>query len=228
MGHGLSVAEVLKCFGASVGGLTFVGLGAFDEGHLDGDLDFEDVDVVAIFAKLGHGAGDDGGLFLCVGEGFFVAALGVIADEFKEERDVVGEAFVADALDPGVLEIVDGGGLVWAVVEEDLDAVGTGFLEAADGPDVEEVGQTAGSGGVVAGFLIGKKKASGVAIFGSFEAKLGVKKDGGSVAGEHIGDKDLELAEIGGFDDASTLLGEGLLEGAALVHGGCGDDAPGV
>ncbi len=74
----------------------------------------------------------------------FVAALGVVADELEEERDVVGAALVADALDPGVLEVVDLGLLERRVVEQDLDAVGAGFLQAADAPDVEQVGQAAG------------------------------------------------------------------------------------
>ncbi len=74
-----------------------------------GDLDLEDVDAVTLLAELGHGAGDDLGLLLGVGEGLLIAALGVVADELEEEGDVVGAALVADALDPGVLEIVDGG-----------------------------------------------------------------------------------------------------------------------
>ena len=73
----------------------------------DGDFDLEDVDVVAGLAELGHGAGDDLRLLLRVGDGLLVAAVGVVADELEEEGDVVGEALVADALDPGVLEIVD-------------------------------------------------------------------------------------------------------------------------
>ncbi len=90
-----------------VGLLALEGARAFDEGHLDGDFDLEDVDVVAGLAELGHGAGDDLGLLLGVLERLFVAAVGVVADELEEEGDVVGEALVADALDPGLLEVVD-------------------------------------------------------------------------------------------------------------------------
>ena len=107
VGHGFGVAEVLQGLGAGVGGFALEGLGAFDELHDDGDFDLEDVDAVAGLAELCHGAGDDGGLLLGVGDGFLVAALGVVADELEEEGDVVGEALVADALDPGVLEVVD-------------------------------------------------------------------------------------------------------------------------
>jgi len=130
---------VLKRFFACVGLFALECLGAFDEGHLDGDLDLEDVDVVAGFAKLGHGAGDNFGFDLGVGEGFFVAAIGSVADELEEEGDIVSNTLVADALDPGLLEIVDGGFFERSVVEEDLDAVGSCLFQAADAPDVEEV-----------------------------------------------------------------------------------------
>ncbi len=163
------MAASRKCCRASFAGVGLFALegpGAFDEGHLDGDFDFEDVDVVAGLAELGHGAGDDLGLLHRVGEGLFIAAVGVVADELEEEGDVVGDALVADALDPGVLEIVDCGLFEGGVVEEDLDAVGAGFLEAADAPEVEEVRQAAGGGGVVAGLLVGEEKALAVAVLG--------------------------------------------------------------
>jgi hypothetical protein len=70
----------------------------------------------------------------------------------------VSDALVADALDPGLLEIVDMGFFEGGVVEEDLDAIGSGFLEAADAPDVEQVRKAAGSGGVVAGLLVGEER----------------------------------------------------------------------
>ena len=38
----------------------------------------------------------------------FVAALRIVADNLEEERDLVGLALGADALDEGVLHIVDG------------------------------------------------------------------------------------------------------------------------
>ena len=68
VGHGGGVAEVLQGFGAGVGLFALEGFGAFDEGHLDRDLDFQDVDVVAGLAELGHGAGDDVGFAFGVGE----------------------------------------------------------------------------------------------------------------------------------------------------------------
>ncbi len=44
------------------------------------------------------------------------------------------------------------------------------------------------------------------------------------MAGEDFSDEQFELFEIVGLGCGAALFGEGLLEGAALVHGGCGDD----
>jgi len=176
-------AEEAEGLGAGVGGGALVGAGAFDELHDDGDFDFEDVDAVAVFGELLHDSGDDGGLLAGVGCGLFVGTGFVVADEFEEEGDVVGAALVADALDPGVLELVDFGLVEGGVVEEDLDAVGTGFDESADAPDVEQVRKAAGGGGVVAGLLVGEQEAFAVAVLGGGEAVLGIEEDGRGVVG---------------------------------------------
>ena len=47
-------------------------------------------------------------------EALLVAALGIVADEFEEERDLVALALGADALDEGVLDVVDAGVVVRA------------------------------------------------------------------------------------------------------------------
>ena len=62
-------------------------------------------------------------------------------------------------------------------------------------------------------------------MLGGGQAVLGVEEDGGGVVGEDFGDEGLELLEIVGVGGGSALLGEGLLEGATLVHSGGGDDA---
>ncbi len=111
------------------------------------------------------------------------------------------------------------------VVEQDLDAVGSGFLQAANAPYVEQIGQAARGRGIVAGLLIGEKEALAVAVLGGGKAKLGVQQNGGSVAGEHLGHKRLEYFEIVCIGGCSALLGEGLLKRAALVHRRGGDDA---
>src|SRR6476620_4452483 len=138
----------------------------------------------------------------------------VVADELEEEGDVVGAALVTDALDEGVLAVIDIGLLHRSVVEKDLDAVGASFLEAADRPVVEQVGEAAGGGGVVAGLLIGEQKALAVAVLGGGKSKLRVEEEGGGVFGEHGGDEGLELFECGGRDGGGAgFLGERLLEG---------------
>ena len=228
VGHGFGVAEVLQGLGSGVGFFALEGAGAFDVSHLDGDFDLEHVDAVASFAELGHGAGDDLGLLDGVGEGLLVTAVGVVADHLEEEGDVVIHALVAYALDPGMLEFVDLGLLERRVVEQDLDTVGPGFFQTAHAPDVEQVGETTGGSGVVAGLLVGEEQAGAVAMPGGVEAELGVEQDGRGVAGENLGDEGLELAEVVGVDNTAALLGEGLLERPALIHGGGGDNAASV
>ena len=98
---------MLHGLGSRVGAFSLVGLGAGDELHVDGHLNLEDVDAVDGLGELLHGAGDDGGLLARVFDGLFVAALGVVADELAEEGNVVGAALSADALDEGVLHVVD-------------------------------------------------------------------------------------------------------------------------
>ena len=170
------------------------------------------------------------GFLLGVGTRIFIvsAIAGGVADELEEEGDVVGDALVADALDPGLLEVVDVRFFKGGVVEKDFDAVGSSFLETADAPDIEEIRQSARRGGVVAGLLVGEEQALTVAVFRGWKAVFGVEQDGGGVLGEDAGDEGLELLEVVGVGCGSALLGEGLLEGAALVHGGGGDDAAGI
>ena len=216
---------MLQGLGAGVGLLALEGLGAFDELHHDGDFHLEDVDVIAGLAELGHGAGDDLGLLLGVGQGLLVAAVGVVADELEEEGDVVREALVADALDPGLLEVVDVRLLEWGVVEQDLDAVGAGFLQAADGHTSSRSGRRPGGVGVVAGLLVGEQQSLAMAVLGGGQAVFGIEQDGRGVLAEDVGDERLEVFEVLAGGGRSALLGEGLLEGAALIHGSGGDDA---
>ena len=85
-----------------VGLLSAERLGAFDELHVHRHFDLQHVDAVAVFAELAHALGDDLRLLLGVLEALLVGAF-FVADELEEERDVVGAALVADALDPGML-----------------------------------------------------------------------------------------------------------------------------
>ena len=61
--------------------------------------------------------------------------------------------------DPGVLEVVDPLFFRRGCSRGGLNAVGSCFLEAADAPDVEGVGEAAGGGGVVSGLLVGEQQA---------------------------------------------------------------------
>ena len=98
--------EQVDGFLLGVGLLSAEGLRAFDELHVHRHFDLQHVDAVAVFAELAHALGDDLRLLLGVLEALFVGAF-FVADELEEERNVVGAALVADALDPGVLLVVD-------------------------------------------------------------------------------------------------------------------------
>ena len=109
--------------------LSFVRLGALDELHVDRHFDFQHVDAVLVLGEFGHGCLHDLRLLLRELQALLVRAF-FVADEFEEEGNVVGAALVAKALDPGMLEVVDLLGIERRVVEQDLDAVGAGFLQA--------------------------------------------------------------------------------------------------
>ena len=79
--------------------------------------------------------------------------------------------------------------------------------------------------GVVAGLLVGEQEALAVAMLRGGQAELGVEQDGGGVLAEDVGDERLELFQIMAGGGSSALFGEGLLQRAALVHGGGGDNA---
>src|SRR6185437_8658379 len=113
-----------------------------------------------------------------IGEGLLVAAIGIVADELEEEGNVMSKALIPDALDPGLLEIVDRGLLKGGVLEQHLDAVGSGFLEAAYAPHIEEVRQAAGSLSVVASLLIGQEETLAIAVLRGRETELGIEQDG--------------------------------------------------
>lgn len=214
--------EVVEGFGAGVGALSGEGAAAFDEFGVDGEFDFEDVDAVLGFRELGHAGGDDFGLLFGVFERFFALAGGVVADEFEEEGEVFGGALGADAFDEGVFDFVDFGVFGGGVVDEEFDGVGAPVLDAADGDVVEEVGEAAGAGVVVARGFVGEEEAAmRVAGGGGGQAVFGVEEEGGGVGAEDGGDGGFELLKHG----RGGVGAEGFGETAALVHGGGGDDA---
>ena len=112
------------------------------------------------------------------------------------------------------------------VVEEDLDAVRARFLEALDRPHVEQIGQPARRGRVVAGLLV-RHQQPGVLrpALARGKAEFGIEQDRARVPRQHLGHQDLELLEFLGADLAALLLGQRFLQRPALIHGRGGNHA---
>ena len=202
-----------------------VGLRAIDELHVNRYFDLQYVDAIAVFAEFLHALDYDLWLLFGIGEALLVGAF-FVADELKKIRNIVGAAFVADALDPGVLLVIDVLGIKRGVVEENLDAVGPRFLQSARRPVIEQVRQPAGAGLVVPGFFVGQQQ-SGVfcPALGSRQTPLGIEQDGGGMRSENFSDQRFEFLHHGVGDFATLFLGQGFLQGAALVHGSGSDYA---
>ncbi len=150
----------------------------------------------------------------------------VVADELEEERDVVGPALVADALDPRMLLVVDVLRIVGRVVEQDFDAVGADFLQATNGPLVEEVREPPGPCLVVAGLLVREQKAGVLRpAFARGKPPLRVEQDRARVRRQHFRDDRLEVFHLAVADGAAAFLGERLLKRSPLIHGGGGNHA---
>jgi len=64
-----------------------------------------------------------------------------------------------------------------------------------------------------------------VALLRGGQAEFGVEQNRRGVLGQDIGDLNLELLKVVRTRLAATLLGNRLLQRAALVHGSSGDDA---
>ena len=125
-----------------------------------------------------------------------------------------------------MLLVVDILGIVGSVVEQNLYAVGAGFFQAASRPVVEQIAQAPGPGFIVARLFIGEQQA-GIfrAALGGGKSPLGIEQDGGGVRGEHLADQRFEFFHHGIGYFAALFLGQRFLQGAALIHGGGGDDA---
>ena len=164
------------------------------------------------------------GFFLRIFETLFVGAF-LVADKLEEVRNVVGAALVADALDPGMLPVVDVLGVVGSVVKQNLDAIGASFFQAAGRPVIEQIGQAAGAGLVVSGLFVGEQQAGILgAPLRSGQSPLGVEQDGSGVRGENFADQRFEFFHHGVGDFGAFFFGQGFLQRAALVHGSGRDD----
>ena len=200
-------------------------LRALDVLHVDGNLDLEHVDAVAVLRELRHARGDDLRLLLRVLEALLVDPF-LVADEFEEERDVVGAALVADALHPCVLAIVDVVRIERRVVEKNLHRVGADLAQPPRRPEVEEIRQPARSGLVVAGLLV-RHEQTGVAgaPLRRRHAPLRIEENRARVRGQDLGDEGLELLHHRVAHRAALVLLERFLQRPALVHRRRGDDA---
>src|SRR5450755_1542707 len=195
----------------AVGRLAAEGLCACNELHVNRHFDLENVHAVAVFGEFFHAPGYDQGLLLGVLKALFVGAL-FIADEFQEERNVVGAALVAQALYPGMLLVVYILGIEWRVVKQNLDAIGAGVFEALRGPMVEQIAQTAGASLVVSRLLIGEQQAGILgAALGGGETPLGIEQNGGGVWGQNFADQRFEFFHHGVADFAAFFLCQRLL-----------------
>ena len=99
------------------------------------------------------------GLALAILEPFFVAAFRVITDELEEKWNLVSLALRANALDEGVLDIVDARIVVGRVVDQNLHRVGAPIDDALGGDVRQKVGQAAGLGVVVSAEFVGQQQA---------------------------------------------------------------------
>ena len=188
---------MLERFRARIRLLAGKGFRAGNKLHLHWHLNLQNVHVVLGLTELLHRPGDNLRLAFGVRQALLILPVNVVADELEEEGNVVGAALVADALDKGMFHIVDVAGLKWAVVEQDLDAVRTGFLQAANRPVVEQIGKSASFRRIVAGLFIGKQKTFAVPLLCRGQAELRVQQDGGSVLRQHISDHGLEIFKHG-------------------------------
>src|SRR5208282_995503 len=224
-------AEIILGLVAGVGGFALAGAGAGHVRHVHRHFHFQDVYAVAVAGKLFHGADDE--IWLLAGEldAFLINAFR-IGDEFEKVGNVAAPALVADALDPGVLLVVDVRGIRGSVVEKNLDAIGAGFHEAARGIVGQQIGKAAGLGVVVAALLVGQEQAGVLgAGAGGLEAVLRVEQDGAGVRGENADHRFLEFAHHVGvhfFFVHAFFFGDEVAQRAALVHGRRGDHALGV
>ena len=222
-------AEKFFGFVARVGGFAFAGFGAGDERHVHGHFDFQNVHAVLRLRKFFHALGDDFGLLARVFDSLLVAAF-FVAHKFQEKWHVGRGAFAADALDPGVLDVVDFGRIKRRVVEQNFDAVGAGGDEALHGPIRKQIGQAAGARVVVAAVLIGEQQA-GMFMARAFAA--GRPYSGSSRMALACGVSALltavlnssSICAVTSFLSMPFSFANGTLQRAALVHGRRGDHA---
>jgi len=147
-----------------------------------------------------------------------------VADELEKERNVVGAALVADALDPGMFDVVDALRIVRRVVEQDLDAVGSRFFQPADRPLVEQVRKTSRPGLVVPRLLVRHQKPGVLRpALARGQAPFRIQQDRARVRREHLGHEGLELLDFTVSNFSAFFLRQRFLQRAPLIHRGSGN-----
>src|SRR5207245_3402639 len=136
--------------------------------------------------------GDNVRLFLGVLKSLLVGTF-LVSHKLQEVRDVVSPALVANTLYPGVLLVVHIPGIVRRVIEQNLHAICTGFLQTPSRPVVEQVSQAAGTRLVITSLFISQQQSRVLrAPLGRRQSPLRIKQDGRGVGAKPFGDQNLE------------------------------------
>ena len=132
-----------------------------------------------------HARGYDLRLFPGVFNSLFVHAL-FVSHEFQKERNVRCHALRANALDPGMLDVIDLRRIERGVVQKNLDAIGAIGHQASHGIVIEQIGQASRLRVVVATILICQQEACILrALFGSRETVFRIEQDRACVRREN-------------------------------------------
>ena len=91
---------------------------------------------------------------------------------------------------------------------------------------VEQISEAAGTSLIVSGFFVGQQQAGILgAALGGGQSPLGIEENGAGVRCQNFGNENFEFFHHGVGDFATLFLGQGFLQGAALVHGSGSDYA---
>ena len=133
--------------------LSGIDLRPIHELHVDRNLDFQNIDPIALLAELFHAIKDDLRLLLCVIQALLVCTF-LISNKLEEKWDVIGPALIANALHPGMLLVIDVLGIVRRVIEQNFHAIRARLFQPPGRPKIEQIRQAAWTGLVVPGFFI--------------------------------------------------------------------------
>src|SRR5204863_5553018 len=168
---------------------------------------FQHIDAIPIFTKLAHAVRDDVRLLLRVFKTLFVSAF-IIADELEEVWDIVGAAFVTNALNPGVLLVIYILGIIWRVIQQNFYAIRAGFLQSLCRPVVEKIAKATRPSLVIAGLFIGEQQPGiSCATFRRRQPPLRIEQNRACMRRQNFSDEGLEFFHHCGVDFAAFFLG---------------------